>query len=61
MGELFNYFDAEPVHGKDITIDNNFPEIYISDLDEVFCYVGICLNDTDDRRRAFFMHPYHMA
>lgn len=61
MGELFNYFDVEPVCGKDITIGDNFPELYISDLDEVFCYAGICLNDIDDRRKASFMHPYYMV
>ena len=39
MGELFDRFDVEPVMGKDITIGNRFPEILISEKDEVFCYL----------------------
>lgn len=59
MGELFERYNAEPVQGNDITIGNDFPEILISDTDQVFCYFGICL--TDERyRRSLFMCPYDM-
>lgn len=61
MGELFNHYDIEPVSGKEITIGDCFPEVYISEFDEVFCYAGICLNDIDDYRRTSFMHPYDMV
>lgn len=37
MGELFNYFDVEPVHGKDITIGDNFPELRIPEI-----FIEIC-------------------
>ena len=58
MGELFERYDVEPVKGKDITISNQFPEVFVSERDEVFCYLGICLNDKS--RRSTFMHPYYM-
>lgn len=58
MGELFERFDVEPVKGKDITISDHFPALYVSDTDEVFCYLGVCLND--ESKRFVFMHPYYM-
>ena len=60
MGELFNRFDVEVIQGKDITIGDYFPEIFVSENDEVFCYGGICLSDRERRRQASFMHPYYM-
>ncbi len=45
MGDLFNSFDIEPMRGKDITIGEHFPEVLVSDTDEFFCYLGICLCD----------------
>lgn len=61
MGELFNYYDVEPVSGKEITIGYHFPEVYVSEFDEVFCYAGICLNDIDECRKTFFMPPFYMV
>lgn len=58
MGELFNRYDVDAVKGKDITIGKFFPEVFVSETDEVFCYLGICLND--ESRRYTFMHPYYM-
>ena len=58
MGELFNRYDVDAVKGKDITIGSYFPEVFVSETDEVFCYLGICLND--ESRRYTFMHPYYM-
>lgn len=56
---MLERYDAEPIKGKDITIGDCFPEIYISDRDEVLCYPGIYLAD-ERRRRTSFMHPYYM-
>lgn len=60
MGELFDRFDVQSKKGKEITIGARFPEVFISDTDEVFCYLGICLNDEDMCRKASFAHPYYM-
>lgn len=38
MGTLFDRFDVEPIQGKYISANNPFPEIYISEKDEIFCY-----------------------
>ena len=43
MGGLFERYHVEPVKGTDITIGNHFPEVFVSETDEVFCYLGICL------------------
>ena len=58
MGRLFEQYHVEPVKGTDITIGNHFPEVFVSETDEVFCYLGICLND--ESRKYTFMHPYYM-
>ena len=42
MGALFDRFNVESVKGKEITIGEYFPEVFISDQDQVFCYSGIC-------------------
>lgn len=60
MRELFERYDAAPVEGKDITIGNLFPEIFISEDDEVFCYLGICLENQELHKRSCFMQPYYM-
>ena len=61
MGELFDRFDVESIIGKDITIGDYFPEVFISESDEVYCYLGICLKDEERRNKASFMHPYYMC
>ena len=48
----------EPVKGNNITISDQFPVLYISDTDEVFCYPGVCMKD--DARKMSFIHPYYM-
>lgn len=60
MGALFDRYDVEPVIGKDITIGEYFPEIFISDTDTIFCYSGICMSDMERRSRDSFMRPYYM-
>lgn len=60
MGERFERYNGGPVKEEDITIGNNFPEIWISDTDEVLCYLGICLSDAEQRTRSPFMQPYYM-
>ena len=37
MGKLFDSFDIEPIKGRDITSVEHFPQVFISELDEVFC------------------------
>ena len=58
MGALFERYRVEPMKGKDITIGNHFPEVFVSETDEVICYLGICLND--ESRKYTFMHPFYM-
>lgn len=60
MGELFDHFEVEPIIGKDITIGDRFPEVLISESDEVYCYLGMCLKDEKRRNNASFMHPHYM-
>ena len=60
MGELFDRFDVEPIKGRDITIGEHFPEVFISESDEIFCYPGVCLRDNKHYHRELFMHPYYM-
>lgn len=61
MGALFERYNVEPIKGADITIGNSFPEVFVSESDEIFCYAGICLSDKEHRRKASFMHPYYMT
>ena len=60
MGELFDRYDVAPEKGTDITIGAGLEDIFVSERDEVFCYLGICLNNRERRERAAFMHPYYM-
>ena len=39
MGEIFDRFDVEPQKGADTTIGTRFPEIFVSDRDEIICYL----------------------
>ena len=36
MGELFNRYEVDAIQGKDITIGSHFPEVFVSETDEVF-------------------------
>lgn len=61
MGELFDRFDAEPQRGIDITMGTHFPEIFVSEQDEIIYYLGICLNK-DRAKREIYLEacPYYM-
>ncbi len=59
MGKIFDRYDAAPVKGKDITIGSIFPEVFVSDTDEVLCYTGVCLRDIL-RIRNLFAQPYYI-
>ncbi len=61
MGALFDRYDVEPIRGKDITINTLLPEVFVSDLDIVFYYPGICLNDFGRRSMTSFVYPYYMS
>jgi hypothetical protein len=61
MGALFNKFNIEPVKGKEITIGEYFPEVFVSDQDQVFCYSGICLLDDVRRKGTIFMTPHELV
>ena len=55
MGCLYDRFDIEPIKGKDITIGEHFPEIFISESDEIFCYTGMCLKEKAESNQSLFM------
>ena len=58
MGCLYDRYDVEPIKGKDITIGEHFPQVFISESDEVFCYTGICLNEAKQYEESPFMQPF---
>lgn len=60
MGKLFDRFDSEPIKGADICIGDFFPEIFVSDIDEIFCYSGVCLSNDSSRTREFLVQPYYI-
>lgn len=60
MGCLYDRFDIEPIKGKDITIGEHFPEIFISESDEIFCYTGMCLKEKAESNQSLFMQPYYL-
>lgn len=45
MGKLFDRFDAEAIKGKDATMGEYEPGIFVSSFDEVFYYPGVRLVD----------------
>lgn len=60
MGTLFDYYPAEPIMGKAVTIGKVFPELFISETDNIFCYAGICLSNDNSHREKLFTQPYYM-
>ena len=60
MGCLYDYYDVKPIKGKDITIGEHFPQVFISKSDEVFCYTGMCLNENPESTKSLFMQPYYL-
>ena len=60
MGSLYDRFNVEPIKGRDITIGEHFPQVFISESDEVFCYTGICLNEAKQYEESPFMQPFYM-
>ena len=60
MGSLYDRFNVEPIKGRDITIGEHFPQVFISESDEVFCYTGICLNESKKSTESLFMQPYYI-
>lgn len=44
MGNLFNQFESPILPKDDVTIAEHFPVMYISSLDDVFCYTGVLFN-----------------
>ena len=61
MGALFDRFNVESVKGKEITIGEYFPEVFISDQDQVFCYSGICLANVVRRKGTVFTTPHDLV
>ena len=61
MGELFDCYNAEPTKGKDITIGDRFPMVFISDRDEVFCYLGVQLYNDIDKSHILCVSPHHIC
>lgn len=60
MGKLFDRYDAPVLRGKDITIGNRFPEIFISEMDDVICYLGVCLTTDERPDKSVGACPYYM-
>lgn len=60
MEKLYERIAAVPQKGADITIPEHSPAIYVSEYDEVFCYMGIRLTGGNITNKTLFMHPYTM-
>lgn len=61
MGELFDRFDVPAVQGREITIGNHFPEVFVSERDEVICYLGTCPQTEAAHRTATYMPIRYMS
>ena len=59
MGCLYDHYDVEPIKGKYITMGEYFPEVFVSEWDEIFCYTGMCLNEKPESTESLFMQPYY--
>ncbi len=60
MGELFDRYDEAPLKSKDIRIGERYPEIFISETDEVLCYIGVCTGSLQEPPSTFCSYPYNM-
>lgn len=61
MSNLFEQYLGSGQLGKDITIGDYFPEIFISDSGEVFCYTGIYLEEEPHQCRDLLMLPHSLC
>ena len=59
MDNLFEQYDVIEEQGNKITIPDHFPAIYVSENNDVYCYIGIYLNDPS-RDVILNMYPYYM-
>jgi len=59
MENSFDLYEAIEQQGSEITIPDHFPAIYFSEDNDVYCYIGIFLNDTQ-RDVRLHMNPYYM-
>ena len=60
MNTLFEQYNVTEQQGSGITIPDNFPAIYVSENNEVYCYTGIYLNEKSPRDVIMHMNPYYM-
>jgi hypothetical protein len=60
MGTLYEQYDCPELPGSEITIDERFPAIYISERGEIFCYTGIKLRGEKRREVHLETHPYYL-
>ena len=59
MDNLFHRYEAIEQQGSEITIPDYFPAIYVSEDNDIYCYMGIFLNETQ-RDVRLHMNPYYM-
>lgn len=60
MGELFDRYEGAPLKSKDIRIGEHYLEIFISETDEVLCYIGACTDLAKQPPSTFCSYPYNM-
>lgn len=59
MDNLFERYEVIEQKGSELTIPDYFPAIYVSENNDVYCFVGIFLNYTQ-RDVRLHMNPYYM-
>ena len=60
MGVLFDQYPGEGKLGSQITISDGDIMLFVSERDEVFLYMGICMNDEDNYYKSLKANPYTM-
>lgn len=60
MSELFDQYDVPKIEGNQITIPDHFPAIYVSEDDEVYCFVGVLLDGENRHSIDLHAQPYYM-
>lgn len=60
MSSLFDQYDVAKHLGNEITISDDFPAIYVSESDEVYCFTGVFLNNEESPQISLHTHPYYM-
>jgi len=59
MPNIFEQYDSIEQLGSEIVIPDSFPAIFVSENNEVYCYIGIFL-DEERNSEMLYMNPYYM-